>query len=231
VPTFLKPALAIAAAILPFTAASAQVQLSTEQQKQAQDIFQEHKAMQMAVRVHRKCQTLDTLTETAALITSDMRRQALINLGAASFDQIAGHDAGLQASIDKGSCDTLKANPNIGVANERAIFYKDFYLYVWHEYREVAATRIILSSSSGSNGSLFDDSKFACAGYSFDQIGKIKPLSDAAWQVMKTKGQFSNARAEAEKIIEACQKNLDEMKSSPAVRMLEAGFKALEAKD
>ena len=194
-------------------------------------MFQEHKAMQMAIRTHLKCQTLDSLIQTAAQVTSDMHQKALINMKAVTAAQLAGHDAGLQTSIDKETCDSLKANANIGIANERAIFYKDFYLYVWHEYREVAATRIILSSGSGSNGSLFDDSKFACAGYSYDQIAKIKPLSDAAWQVMKTKGQFSNARAQAENVIEACQKNFDEVKKSPAIQMLEAGFKALEVKD
>lgn len=221
VPTLRKTVLAFAATALTITAVSAQAQLSSEQQKRAQSTYQEYRALQISMRVQLKCQTLDTLTYTAARITAELRKKSLLDMGATTEADLDAANGALQQDIDNQTCDGLAGNAVLSTANERATFYKDYYLYVWHEYREVVAAKIMLSDD-------WDDvSEYGCAGYTHDQINEIRPLSNAAWQVMKTKGYFDNAHAEAKNILKSCQNDSDTMKFSPAIQMLEAGFNAL----
>ena len=215
-----------AAALLPVAGAAAQAKLTAEQQKQAQGIYNEHQAMQIAMKAHQKCKGLDTLTFVAAAITADLRKTALVQMNALTDSQVANARGAAQKEIDAEKCDTLKAKPVLKSYNERAIFYRDFYLYIWHEYMEVAALQIIMGK-----GSLAENKTgFGCGKHSYDQIRAIKPYTDKAHQAMKTKGQYKNARAQAEEMIKNCQAKLPGVAASPLMQMLEAAQGELKKK-
>lgn len=208
------------AALFPVAAMSAQAKLTAEQQKQAQSVYNEHQAMQIAIKVHSKCGGIDQLASTAAVITADMRKLTLVNMKALTDEQmIAARDA-IQKQIDSEYCEAIRAKPAVKQSNERAVFYRDFYLYVWHQYMELAAIRVITGGGTRFGGK----DQYGCAGYSYDQIRTIKPLTDAAAKTMKTKGQYQNARKQAEDVLKSCQTNNTGIKNSPAVRMLEAAM-------
>jgi len=189
-----------------------------ERNKRIQGIFDEYRAMQFAIMAHRKCNTLDTLTEKAAETTSNLRTQKLLELRAIKQPQLDTAQAAIQKDVDGASCEKIKGNANLKISNERATFYKDFYLYIWYEYVELAAMRTIFSGDALSGGA----DKFGCGKYSFDQIRAIKPYTDAADQAMAGKGQYKNARAQAEDMIENCQAKKPGVTTSPLMQMMDA---------
>jgi len=142
-------------------------------------------------------------------------------MGALSSAQADAANLDLQGYVDGHGCEDLKAIPSLSVANERATFYKDYYLYIWHEYMEVASLELIYSKD------VFDDSNYGCGGYSYDQIESIAPLTTAAKQVMSSKGQFMNARTEAKTILKSCKADGAAMAGTPAITMLEAALAEL----
>ena len=208
----------LAAMLLPATSASAQIALSTEQQKQAQILFNEHQAMQIAMKSHQKCSGLDTLTFVAAAITADLRKNALVSMQAMNKTQVATARGSIQKEIDAQKCEDIKENSNLIISNDHAMFYKNFYLLVWYEYVEVAALRMIMNKSALTDGK----DKFGCGKYSFDQIRAIAPFTDAAREALKGKGQFENSRAQAEQMIKNCQAKAPGIAASPLMQLMDA---------
>ena len=199
---------------------------SAANQKKAQNIFNEYKAMEIAKNTHKKCGGLDALTFKAAQLTGKIRHDALINMKAATTAQLSTTAANISKSINGTSCENLKKDNNLKISNERAVFYKNFYLYIWHEYREIAAARTIFSKEALSGG----EEKYRCGKYSFKQMGYIKPFTDAAYAALKNKGQYQNARREAKNMINSCKMPNNDVASSPLMQMLEAAMAHLPQK-
>lgn len=196
----------------------AHAETAAERNKRIQGIFNEYRAMQLAIMVHGKCNTIDKLTLKAAETTSDLRTQKLLEIRAIDQPQLNKARAAIQKELDGISCGQVKANPNLMLANNRATFYKDFYLLIWYEYMEVAALRILLQKGDIAS----NEGKFRCGKYSFDQISAIKPYTDAAYNAMKGKGQHKNSQAQAKDLIEKCQNKTPGVETSPLMQMMDA---------
>ncbi|GAB5486519.1 MAG: hypothetical protein Pars2KO_00890 [Parasphingorhabdus sp.] len=188
-----------------------------ERNKRIQGIFNEYRAMQFAIMVHRKCNTIDKLTLKAAETTSDLRTRKLLEIRAIDQPQLNKARAAIQKELDGVSCGQVKANANLILANNRATFYKDFYLLIWYEYMEVAALRIMLQKGDIAG----NKAKFQCGQYSFDQIRAIKPYTDAAYNAMKGRGQYKNSQAQAKDLIEKCQNKTPGVETSPLMQMMD----------
>lgn len=196
----------------------AHAETAEERNKRIQGIFNEYRAMQLAITVHRKCNTIDSLTVKAAETTSGLRTRKLLEIRAIDQPQLDTTRAAIQKEVDGISCGQIKANPNLMLANSRATFYKDFYLLIWYEYMEVAALRILLQKGDIAS----NEAKFRCGKYSFDQISAIKPLTDAANKSKKVTGHRKNSQAQAKDLIEKCQNKTPGVETSPLMQMMDA---------
>jgi hypothetical protein len=189
-----------------------------EQQKLAQQQFDEYRAMVMAQKYHAKCGGLDALTLEAARITREARQRVLTNAGRITNAQLDGVMRNISMQIDAIDCAELKEHANVKSAVVFAKFFRDFYKLTWWSF-----------IAKGEEYQLFggDVANYTCGDYTYAKVGALAQTFDNAarkriidahpdtWRIIE-----SNATNEAILLQQTCKANPPGANDLPLVQFL-----------